>query len=160
MSKGLCPLDPDPGALPPALKALAKRVQKAIGIQCSLVVSGDVSIHDPIIAQHLYRIAQEAVSNSSRHAKASHIVMELQRCDNDLLLWIEDDGIGIPAQFPSRGMGLHTMAYRAQVLDGTINITRGANGGTSVLCRVPCINNFISDEQIQNNIAETLNETR
>ena len=139
VAKGLCPLDPDSGALSSALRTLAKRTHGATGVQCHFVSTGDVSVPDPTTAQHLYRIAQEALSNASRHAQANQVVVELERCDEELLLRVEDDGAGLPAKLPSGGMGLRTMAYRVHILEGQITVGPGSNGGTSVACRVPRI---------------------
>lgn len=137
VAKGLCPLEPSPGALSPALRTLAKRTQTATGVRCDFAVTGDVSVVDPAVAQHLYRIAQEAISNASRHAHASRIVVELKNCGDRLVLRVEDDGTGLPAELPSEGLGLRTMAYRAQILDGKITVGAGSNGGTSVVCSIP-----------------------
>ena len=137
VAKGLWPLDPDEGALSPALRALAKRTQASTGVHCRFVASGDVTVPDPTTAQHLYRIAQEALSNASRHANARHILVELQRSNDELVLRVGDDGTGMPHEFPSEGMGLSTMAYRAQVMEGDLTVGPGPDGGTSVVCRVP-----------------------
>lgn len=137
VAKGLCPLEPDAEALSPALRALAKRTQASTGVECRFVANGDVSVPDSSMAHHIYRIAQEALSNASRHSNAKRILVELQKSDNELLLRIEDDGTGMPPKSPSDGMGLSTMTYRAQIIEGELIVGPGADGGTSVLCRVP-----------------------
>ncbi len=137
VARGLCPLEPDAGALAPALGALAKRTEATAGIECRFSADGDVSVPDPGAAQHLYRIAQEAVSNALRHAKASSIAVELRRQGDDVVLRIRDDGTGIRAGTGAGGMGLRTMAYRAHILDGQISVEQADGGGTLVECRVP-----------------------
>jgi signal transduction histidine kinase len=137
IARGLCPLDPDPEALAEALRALAKRTDGIAEARCEFIASGDVRAPDPVIAQHLYRIAQEAVSNAVRHAHASRISIELRGSADELLLRVEDDGVGLPAVLPPGGMGLRTMAYRAQILEGKLTAAPASGGGTRVACRVP-----------------------
>ena len=137
VARGLCPLDPNAGALAPALGALAKRTAATAGIECRFSADGDVSVPDPGAAQHLYRIAQEAVSNALRHASASSIAVDLRRQGDDILLRIRDDGTGIRAGSGSGGMGLRTMEYRARFMDGEIRVGTAEGGGTLVECRVP-----------------------
>jgi signal transduction histidine kinase len=133
---GLCPLESDLDALAPALRALTNRTQKMGSVRCEFLAAGDVRVHDPAMAQHLYRIAQEALSNAARHAHASRITVELRGTEGELTLQVEDDGTGMPGESPG-GMGLRTMAYRAQILGGELNIASAAGGGARVTCRVP-----------------------
>ncbi len=137
VARGLCPLEQDAEALAPALRALTRRTQEMAGVACEFVAAGEVGVPDPATAQHLYRIAQEAVSNAVRHAEANRIALELRREDGELLLRVEDDGGGLPSQLPAGGMGLRTMAYRAKILDGKLVVTARPGGGTRVTCRVP-----------------------
>jgi signal transduction histidine kinase len=134
---GLCPLEPDPEALAPALRALIKRTGELAAVRCEFLAAGDVWVPDPAMAQHLYRIAQEALSNAVRHAHASRIAVELRGSAGEVTLQVEDDGTGIPAEHPGGGLGLRTMAYRAQILAGELTVTPVAGGGTRVTCRVP-----------------------
>lgn len=136
IARGLCPLDPDPEALAPALRALAKRTQETAEVRCEFTATGDIRIPDTAMAQHLYRIAQEALSNAVRHAKAARISIELSGNANELLLQIEDDGVGLPAELPTGGMGMRTMAYRAKILGGELTIAPASPGGTCVICRI------------------------
>ena len=134
---GLCPVDPEPDALAPALRALTKRVQETSDVHCDFLATGDVRVPDSEMAQHLYRIAQEALSNAARHAHACRIAVELRGSAGELVLQVEDDGIGLPPDRRAGAMGLRTMEYRAQVLGGQLAITTVPRGGTCVSCRVP-----------------------
>jgi len=137
IARGLCPLDPDPEALAPALRALTNRIQEMGTVRCDFVAEGDVPVADPAMAQHLYRIAQEAVSNAVRHAHASRIAVELRRSDSDLILLVEDDGTGLPHELPAGGIGLRSMAYRAQIMDGELTVAGVPGRGTRIACRMP-----------------------
>jgi signal transduction histidine kinase len=82
-----------------------------------------------------YRIAQEAISNVTRHAQASLCAVSLF-LDGDLCLEIIDDGIGIPED-RSPGIGLLSMQERAAELGGTCMIESPSGGGARVLARLP-----------------------
>jgi signal transduction histidine kinase len=137
VARGLCPLEPEPEALAPALRALTRRTQELATVRCECMTAGDVRVADPEVAQHLYRIAQEALSNAVRHAKASNIRVGFRGTDGEFILQVEDDGVGLPAASPEGGMGLRTMMYRAQILGGEISVTPAPGSGTRVTCRVP-----------------------
>ncbi len=136
VARGLCPLEPGPEALAPALRALVRRTGEMAGVRCEFLAEGDVRVPDPAMAQHLYRIAQEALSNAARHAHAGRIAVELRGSERELTLRIEDDGAGLPPELPAGGMGMRTMAYRAQILGGDLTVTPAPGGGARVLCRV------------------------
>ncbi len=137
IARGLCPLDPDPEALAPALRALTKRIQEMGTVRCEFNARGDVRVPDPAVAQHLYRIAQEALSNAVRHAHASRITVELRGSNGELILLVEDDGAGLPPELPTGGMGLRTMAYRTHMMDGDFTVESAPGGGTRLTCCVP-----------------------
>jgi len=134
---GLCPVEPEPDALAPALRALTRRMQDAADVHCEFLVSGDVRVPESEMAQHLYRIAQEALSNAVRHARATRIAVELRGDTGQLALQVEDDGVGLPPHAGGGGMGLRTMAYRAQILGGRLTITPAPGGGTRIACCIP-----------------------
>ncbi len=137
VARGLCPLEPEADALAPALRALAKRTQEMAALPCEFRTAGDVRVPDPAAAQHLYRIAQEALSNAVRHASASRIAVDLRSSRGGLTLQVDDDGAGLPAERPGGGMGLRTMAYRARIMNGVLTVVPRPGGGTRVVCHVP-----------------------
>ena len=93
---------------------------------------------DPELATHLFRIAQEAVSNALRHGRARHVRIALRGEPDALTLSVEDDGVGIPnLPHDGKGLGMRLMRYRAGVIGGTLCIAAAAGGGTVVTCRVP-----------------------
>jgi signal transduction histidine kinase len=95
------------------------------------------------IRNHLYRIAQEAVQNALKHSGASSIEIELWSRPGGLILSVIDDGQGLAAEADVRsGLGMRTMRFRASTIGGRLSITRGADGGNSVVCDVPTKVNF------------------
>jgi signal transduction histidine kinase len=88
----------------------------------------------------LYRIAQEALTNVARHSRASSVDVILERRGDQVLLVVEDNGVGFdPARTGSgrRGFGVLGMHERAALVGGTLQIESSAGGGTTVLLRMP-----------------------
>ena len=82
-----------------------------------------------------YRIAQEALTNVVRHARAHDCVVRLAVADQ-MTLEITDDGVGIPEEHTA-GVGMFSMRERAAELGGTCAVERTPEGGTRVLVRLP-----------------------
>lgn len=139
VARSLSPVEMDPDALGPALGALSRRVAGSLGLPCEYRQEGDVRLPDREHTLHLYRIAQEAVTNAGKHARAGRIGVTLTGADGHVLLTVEDDGVGMPAPAPPGpgGLGLRIMAFRAQKIGGTLTIDHPPQGGTRVLCEVP-----------------------
>ena len=94
-------------------------------------------VPDHSVAVHLYRIAQEAVSNAIRHGQARRIELGLTANGRSVTLAVADNGTGIPRKLPKRkGMGLRIMRYRAEVIGGAIIVEPHPGGGTRVVCTV------------------------
>jgi signal transduction histidine kinase len=108
------------------------------GLDCQLACDPPVLLDDPNVASHLFRIAQEAVNNAVRHAKARRITIALSRDANSLRLSVTDDGKGPKGvSGDHRGLGLRHMEQRSLLLGGQLTIEPGEIGGTVVACRVP-----------------------
>jgi signal transduction histidine kinase len=84
-----------------------------------------------------YRIAQEAMTNVARHARASRCVVRLAVAPGELSLEVTDDGVGLPETRPTPGVGLHSMRERAVELGGECVVEAAPGGGTRVLARLP-----------------------
>lgn len=147
VARGLCPLNKDAGALATALHVLAKRTSDTSGIPVAFITDGDVNVDDSSTANHLYRIAQEALNNAVRHAHPNRIRMVLRGGQRELLLEVEDDGGGLPLEISKEGMGLRTMAHRANLLEAEFAATRIEPKGTRVSCRVSRTDLKPRDEQ-------------
>src|SRR5262249_39852934 len=90
---------------------------------------------DGFAATQLFRIAQEAVNNALKHARARNIRIGLVPDGRHATLEVTDDGIGIrePAATNS-GIGLRIMRYRADLINAALTIQKGDKGGTKVSC--------------------------
>lgn len=93
----------------------------------------------------LYRIAQEALSNVLRHAKASHAILNIDFGEHDVQLEISDDGIGFvvpqsPTDFASSGhFGLLGMRERSELIGGRLEVKSEAGVGTRLSIRLPIV---------------------
>jgi signal transduction histidine kinase len=135
LARGLSPVDRDEGGLESALNELALSTSKLAGISCSFICVGPVQIRDNARAVHLFRIAQEALSNATKHGRAKAVVIALEASDGALSLRVSDDGIGCDLTCSERkGMGLNIMRYRARMLAGTLEIQSNSPAGTMVTC--------------------------
>jgi signal transduction histidine kinase len=86
----------------------------------------------------LYRIIQEALNNVAKHAAAQAVDIVLEQRDQEILLCVEDDGVGFtPRPGPATMIGLEGMREHALAMGGALSIGRGANGGTRVFANVP-----------------------
>jgi PAS domain S-box-containing protein len=135
--KGLHPIDLDRNSLVSALQEVAADTEQLFNVSCTLKYEKAVSINGVSVAINLYRIAQEAITNAIKHGKAKNIRIELISRNDSLRLTVENDGLDFPAgQTYGRGMGLKIMRYRAEIMDGSLDIRKGIDGGTIVTCVV------------------------
>lgn len=135
LAKGLSPIDLDRHSLVSAIRELAANAEQLFGISCSVACDRAVSTKDASVAMNLYRIAQEAITNAVRHGKARNIKIGLTSKHGWLTLIVENDGLGFPAEpCHDDGMGLRIMRHRAEVINGSIDVRKGAEEGTVVTC--------------------------
>jgi PAS domain S-box-containing protein len=139
LARGLSPVTFDRGGLSMALEELARRLSATfhIDVRCEADNKLD-SCLESVNALHLYRIAQEAVTNAAQHGGAQQVQIAL-RCDGERgLLRIEDNGSGFnPAVHESKGLGLRIMHYRAQMMAGSLRIESARTRGCVISCWFP-----------------------
>jgi PAS domain S-box-containing protein len=90
----------------------------------------------------LYRIAQEALNNIAKHARAENVDVILERRPDQVSLIIEDDGVGFDqgtAGAPHQGFGLLGMQERAALVGATVQIESAAGEGTTIIVRMPMV---------------------
>ncbi|MGP8238006.1 MAG: sensor histidine kinase [Limisphaerales bacterium] len=136
LARGLHPSELTGAAFTDALRELAATITEGFQTPCLFQCDVPVAIPEGGVATHLYRITQESINNAVKHSDASEIIVRLEASAAALLLTISDDGVGIPDNV-SAGMGLRTMAYRAEVIGAAFQIERLPAGGTRVTCRLP-----------------------
>ena len=138
LARGIFPVELESSGLVAAFHELAGTVEELFQISCVVECPNDAPLADQSVANHLFRFAQEAVNNSVKHGKASCVAIRLRRAEQQLILSISDNGVGLPKQgIKLKGLGLRIMGYRAQKLGGTLDLESPATGGTSVTCTIP-----------------------
>jgi PAS domain S-box-containing protein len=134
----------DDHGLPAAIEWYARQFTRRTRVVVSVQAS-ELGQRPPAEAEMaLFRIAQEALTNVAKHARAKHVAITLSRSPAELVMSIADDGIGLPksAQAPERpGLGLVTMRERAQAVGGAFSIEplpvgAEAAGGTRLTVRI------------------------
>jgi signal transduction histidine kinase len=139
LAHGLTPFKVESGGLEIALADLAETSSASGGIRCRFYCPSPVVVADQKTATHLYRIAQEAVSNALRHSGAQQVKISLTSDEKTLRLEISDDGKGF-AKAPGAGMGLGMMNHRAQVIGARLDVKSARGKGSTVTCLLPIHN--------------------
>jgi PAS domain S-box-containing protein len=129
--------------LTPALQLLGEQFSNRTNVKMQFHAHGITERLDSNLEIALYRIAQEALNNVSKHANATQVDMQIIRHGDRIRLMIEDNGKGIGTQQShlratgTGGMGLPGMRERAASLGGTLIIDSGSNSGTLIVVEVP-----------------------
>lgn len=133
LARGLHPMDIGASGLPSALRELCSRMSGDVSCRCHCPRSLRM---DHNVAVNLYRIAQEAVTNSLKHANASEITISLERTNDATVLTVSDDGYA-KRRRGGRGFGTLIMKYRAHAIGAILKIESMTTRGTTVTCCVP-----------------------
>ena len=118
-------------SLADAVAGHARVLAFAQSVQLDLDLSGATLVPDWAV-RDLYRIAQEAIGNALRHAGARRVSVRIVPAGSDVLLEVEDDGVGFDPSAVTLGSGVHGMRERAAVLGGDLEIDRASLGGTRI----------------------------
>jgi PAS domain S-box-containing protein len=138
LSHTMSPMELAADGLADALKNLADRTKRVFRIDCRFRGDSTSLADDGVTRIYLYRIAQEAINNAIKHGKAKRVQIGLETTGDNILLKVEDNGVGLPSKLPAkRGFGLRIMDYRASSVGGSLTLQRRKQGGTSVLCSIP-----------------------
>ena len=139
VARGLMPVSDDPGGRVTGLRELVQRVSELPepSVRLDVVESAHLGL-SPAASDHLYRIAQEALTNALKHAHAKSINVVLDVEPARVRLSVCDDGKGAqPGSSNGVGLGLRSMRYRADVLGASLNVVRQPPSGTCVVCECP-----------------------
>jgi signal transduction histidine kinase len=126
-----------------AMRSFVSQWSKHSGVETQFHTSGlEQERLSPETETNLYRILQEALNNTMKYAQARRVDVLLERRDNQVVLIVEDDGLGFdPHKEAStdgdKGMGLIGMRERAALVGGTLQIESKPKAGTTIFARVP-----------------------
>jgi signal transduction histidine kinase len=115
-----------------ALRALAAPMPRPL---LQLAIDDDVHINDPVVAEAVLRLVQEALTNSARHAEAEVVRVRLQRDGDRLAINVEDDGFLHGAI--REGNGLSGMRERLVAAGGTLALSTTARGALRIEASLP-----------------------
>lgn len=124
----------------PAIEAMLDR-RRAAGLEITshLVLDdpefGPVEL-DPDLETAVYRVVQESLTNVAKHARASAVRISLVRSHGQLMIEVEDDGVGFDTDVPTTGFGLAGMRERVYLADGTLEI-HSRDPGTLLRVKLP-----------------------
>ncbi|HEX7859329.1 MAG TPA: PAS domain S-box protein [Verrucomicrobiae bacterium] len=137
LARGLSPVNLEANGLMSALQELTLSVRDIFHVNVSFNARNSVLLTDNVVATHLFRIAQEALSNALKHGAASNVRVELEQSAEAIQLTVSDDGRGFSSANQQSGMGLRIMAYRAGMIGGKLTVQSSAGHGTKVVCTAP-----------------------
>lgn len=134
----LCPPEVENVGLPSALRDLVDR-SSVPGLACRLSVRGSERRVAPQKAEAALRVAQESIHNAIRHSQARTVLVTLECLGPEMVLQVDDDGVGMaaPGASSSVGWGLRFMRQRASESGGSLSLTSNAMGGVRVELRMP-----------------------
>lgn len=121
-----------------ALRARLEAVEERAGMQVEMNLDENLDLSDRV-QDGLYRIAQEALNNALKHAKANQIILKLSGTLSNIILEISDDGLGFEPDkaVEGGGLGLDGMIERAELLGGELTLDSQPGKGTTIRIEVP-----------------------
>lgn len=136
LARGLAPVELEAEGLMAAFREFARATSKGFKIDCRFEAPHPVLIRDATTSTHLFRIAQEAVSNAIKHGRARRVGISLLLEGEAIFLEVRDDGAGFREPGPDEhGMGLHIMQHRAAMIGATLAI-QNESPGTVLTCKL------------------------
>jgi len=138
IQNGLRPDKLDVFGIKIAIAEQAAEFEKYTGVTCNASLPDDRLIYAPRVDIALFRMVQESLNNIAKHAQATHVDVILDDADDEILLTIRDNGVGIPtAQSGVITHGLRGMRERAGYLGGSVRVSSSAGGGTTIAISIP-----------------------
>ncbi|MES2726953.1 MAG: sensor histidine kinase [Bacteroidota bacterium] len=117
----------------PALNDLTTALKETSTLHIDMHVHGMETRIESDVEINMYRIFQELFNNTIRHAKATHIEIDISRFDNQLVLIYSDDGVGFDTAVAQSGIGIKNMYSRLNKLGGSLHIDSGRGNGSTFI---------------------------
>lgn len=138
--QALRPEDLDGAHLPEAISGMSERWARASGVPVGVETTGEPRPMLADVEVTLFRVAQEALNNVAKHAKASRVGLTLSYMDDVVLLDVRDDGVGFePGTTEGGGFGLASMRQRLLRVAGSLEVESSPGEGTAVNASVPAL---------------------
>lgn len=121
-----------------ALLELAAQIKTRFSVEITTAFNGRFPKHSSAQIIQVYRVAQEAISNSIRHGNATKVEVKLEALPDRMELTVRDNGSGLGKSDTSNGgLGLHIMHYRAGTLGGEFSLSSNKPNGVTACLRYP-----------------------
>ena len=139
LASGMSPVTVERAGVTGALQTLREKAETIYRLEASLCIEHwPEDLIDPYVANHIYRIVQEAVGNVARHAKARHVAIDARAEGTHLCITVSDDGTGMPELTEQAvGLGLRSMRYRAERIGGSVQFEPLSPRGTRMRLTCP-----------------------
>ena len=137
--RALRPVHLEDAHLPEAITGMSERWSAACGVAVGVETTGDPRPMLADVEVALFRVAQEALTNVAKHAKASRVGLTLSYMDDVVLLDVRDDGVGFDPDVANGGFGLSSMRQRLLRVAGSLEIESSPGEGTAVNASVPAL---------------------
>ena len=144
ISHGLMPVVLEKMGLPRALEAMKRSLPAKSGIEMEFICNDNNRRMNPKLELSLYRVVQELLNNTLKHANASKVIVQLQFTEPALYLTYSDNGIGFDygklvqsQENSSQGLGLMNLHARINLLNGTFAYSSAQNSGIKAEITVP-----------------------
>jgi len=137
LARQLRPTALDDLGLKAALAGYVDELGAQGNLEAAFESAGDFTDLPPEVQLVLYRVTQEALSNTLRHAEASNVAVTLLREPEQVQLQIADDGRGFSFEQAASGLGIAGMRERALLVNGDLQVTSRPAEGTRISLRVP-----------------------
>jgi two-component system, NarL family, sensor histidine kinase DegS len=141
-ARELRPVLLDDLGLIPALHALMKTVTRQTGLHIRFTAFAEVEAIDTTRRTALFRVVQSALNNVVRHAKATTVIIKIEKHEADIRLSIKDDGKSFKVERVLHSkrfkrLGILSMRERMEMFGGTLEITSAPETGTTVVATMP-----------------------
>ena len=137
LARQLRPAALDDHGLKAALATQVRHIDRRGPARASLDLDQDLEGVPQDVELVIYRVAQEALTNASRHSQASHVGVRLGRVDSRVVLEVADDGKGFAFADETKGLGLSGMRERALLVNGRLEVDSRPGKGTTIRLEVP-----------------------
>ncbi|WP_332813978.1 sensor histidine kinase [Ramlibacter sp.] len=134
----LRPLVLDDLGLAPAIEWLVQNFSQRTGVPCDLDIDEELELQEPY-ATAVFRIVQESLFNVGKHAQAGSVQVRVAREGGEMVLSVQDDGVGFQVSDPRKpqSLGLVGLRERAHLLQGKLDVASTPGQGTRVEARIP-----------------------
>jgi signal transduction histidine kinase len=124
-----------------ALQTLGTEAAQRFSLVADCKLDATADALPPAVAEVLWRVAQEGLTNVGKHAQARHVQMNLNLPPGEIILRVADDGVGLPAGAEDKPghYGLRGLRERVEGLGGTFSLTTPKGGGAALEAHLPVI---------------------